>query len=417
VDYPNSSRTRTRSHTQVRQGNLSSILHQIRINAPISRAALAEETGLNKTTVSSLIHELMEHEFVREVGFESSGTGRPAIMLELNPNAGYILSAEVGVDFIMVASTNFAPEIIWRHEEAIPPGASQREIMDRVLALLNLGIQNSCMDCQTLFGIAFGIPGLVDQETGKLLFAPNLGWKNVPLKRMLEESFDAPIFIDNEANMAALGEHYFGAAQGYEEVLFISAGVGLGGGLVYNGQLFRGASGTGCEFGHMTFDLNGELCNCGNIGCWETRVSQRKLFSLIREKISRGRKSSLSATQERADQQLTTPLIVDAAHKGDKVSIEALKIIGIDLGIGIASLVNALNPELVVFGGVLSLAGDFILPEIEKVLLKRAMPWNYQATKVVLAEHGFNACIMGGVATVYQAVLSQPNVVGMLAGI
>jgi len=417
VDHPNSSRNRTRFYTQVRQGNLSSILHQIRINAPISRAALAEETGLNKTTVSSLIHELMEHNFVREVGLESSGTGRPAIMLELNPNVGYILSAEVGVDFIMVASSNFAPEIIWRHEEAIPPGASQREIIDRVLALLNLGIQKSCMECKILFGIAFGIPGLVDQETGELLFAPNLGWKNVPLKRMLEEFFDAPIFIDNEANMAALGEHYFGAAQGYENVLYISAGVGLGGGLVYNGHLFRGASGTGCEFGHMTFDLNGEQCNCGNIGCWETCVSQRQLFSLIQENISQGRKSSLSAIEEGAIQQLTTPLVVDAAYQGDEVSIEALKIIGNNLGIGIASLVNAFNPELVVFGGVLSLAGDFILPEIEKAMHERAMPWNYQATKVVLAEHSFNACIMGGVATVYQAVLSQPNTVGILTGI
>lgn len=359
----------------------------------------------------------MEHNFVREVGLESSGTGRPAIMLELNPNVGYILSAEVGVDFIMVASSNFAPEIIWRHEEAIPPGASQREIIDRVLALLNLGIQKSCMECKILFGIAFGIPGLVDQETGELLFAPNLGWKNVPLKRMLEEFFDAPIFIDNEANMAALGEHYFGAAQGYENVLYISAGVGLGGGLVYNGHLFRGASGTGCEFGHMTFDLNGEQCNCGNIGCWETCVSQRQLFSLIQENISQGRKSSLSAIEEGAIQQLTTPLVVDAAYQGDEVSIEALKIIGNNLGIGIASLVNAFNPELVVFGGVLSLAGDFILPEIEKAMHERAMPWNYQATKVVLAEHSFNACIMGGVATVYQAVLSQPNTVGILTGI
>lgn len=417
MDYLNSSRNRTRSHTLVRQGNLSSILHQLRKNAPISRAALAEETGLNKTTVSSLVNELMEHNFVREVGLESSGTGRPAIMLELNPNAGFILSAEVGVDFILVASSNFAPEIIWHHQEAIQPGASQREIMDRVLALVNLGIQNSCNDCKTLLGIAFGIPGLVDQETGELLFAPNLQWKNIPLRKILKEAFDAPIYIDNEANMAALGEHYFGSAQGYEEVLYISAGVGLGGGLVHNGKLYRGITGTGCEFGHMTFDLHGEQCNCGNTGCWETFVSQRRLFSIIRREIASGRASSLVSKDVGDLEQLTIPLIVEAARQGDQVSIEALEWIGNNLGIGIASLVNALNPELVVFGGILSLAGEFILPKIEEVLLKRALSWNHKATKVILAEHGFNACIMGGVATVYQAVLSRPNNIKILSGV
>lgn len=417
MDYPNSNRNRTRSHTLVRQGNLSSILHELRKNAPISRAALAEETGLNKTTVSSLVQELIENNFVQEVGFESSGTGRPAIMLELNPNAGFILSAEVGVDFILVASTNFAPEIMWRHEEPIEPGASQREIMDRVLALIHLGIQNSCNTCKTLFGIAFGIPGLVDQENGELLFAPNLKWENVPLRSILEETFDAPIYIDNEANMAALGEHYFGAAQGYDEVLYISVGVGLGGGLVHDGKLFRGVTGTGCEFGHMTFDLNGHQCNCGNTGCWETFVSQRTLFSLIQESVSQGKDSSLISKESGVLKQLTVPLIVEAAQEGDHVAIEALEEIGDNLGIGIASLVNALNPELVVFGGILSHAGDFILPRIKEVLHHRAMSWNFQATEVVLADHGFEACIMGGVATVYQAVLSRPNYIKVLTGL
>jgi glucokinase-like ROK family protein len=403
------SRYRTGDQALIRQINLSAVLYHLRENAPISRAALAEITGLNKTTVSSLVGELIENQFVHEVGLESGAVGRRAMLLRLNPAAGCIVSGEIGVDFISVIIADFAAEIIWRRQIKINPAMGQGAIVEQAVALLRQAVEEGSSSCHTLLGVAVGVPGLVDQETGMLLFAPNLGWKDVPVRRVLQQAFDAPVFVDNEANLAALGEHYFGAAQGYKEVLYISAGVGLGGGVVHDGKLCRGVTGVAGELGHMTMDPDGELCNCGNRGCWETLVSQQVLFRRIKEAIDSGHASQLSEAVNGDYTRLTVPLIVDAARANDPVALSTLACMGRDLGIGMASLVNALNPELVVFGGILSLAWDFMLPAVMEEMQRRTLRWNREAAQVVLARHRFDACVMGGVAQVFQDILSEPR--------
>ena len=412
----NQYRFRTGDQALVRQINLAVIMHHLRESAPISRAGLAEITGLNKTTVSSLVRELIDRQYVREVGFEKSesgrGAGRLAMLLSLNPKAGYIVSMEIGVDYLMAVCTNFAPDTIWQYKEEIDPDMGQQVIFDRLLALLYQGLSIGSDYCETLLGVALGVPGLVDQTSGTLLFAPNLRWENVPLRAKLQGLIEAPLIVDNEAKMAALGEHYFGAARGYDEVLYLSAGVGLGGGIVHGGQVFSGVTGFGSEFGHMTMDPEGEICNCGNRGCWETQVSQRALFRYLRRAAGQGNETMLTEMTGGNLGALTVPMVVEAAQQKDRLALESLEVLGHHLGIGIASLVNALNPELVVFGGILSLASDYLLPVIENEVQRRALRWNRDAIKVVVASHGQEACVMGGVARVFQEVLVEPNVVG-----
>ena len=405
-------RFRTGDQALVRQINLAVIMHHLREYAPISRAGLADITGLNKTTVSSLVRELIERQFVREVGYESPGggrgAGRLAMLLTLNPRAGYIVSMEIGVDFLMAICTNFAPDTMWQVKEEIDPDMGQQVIIDRLLALLYKGLNVGNEYCQTLLGVAVGVPGLVDQTSGTLLFAPNLRWENVPLRAKLESLINAPLIVDNEANIAALGEHYFGAARGFNEVLYLSAGAGLGGGLVHSGQVFSGVTGFGSEFGHMTMDPDGEICNCGNRGCWETQVNQRALFSYLRRSAGQGNKTVLTEMTAGNLGALTVPMVVEAAQQNDRMALEALEVLGRNLGIGIASLVNALNPELVVFGGSMSLASDYLFPAVENEIQQRALRWNREAIKVVVAKHGQEACVMGGVARVFQEVLAEP---------
>jgi glucokinase len=255
-----------------------------------------------------------------------------------------------------------------------------------------------------------GVPGIVERRSGTLVLAPNLGWRDVPLHTMLEqEGFHAPIFVDNEANMAALGEHYFGAAQSVDEVLYISVGAGLGGGIIRDGRLCRGVSGSAAEFGHMTMIPDGDQCNCGNHGCWETLVSQQALFRTIGHLCAQGQPSVLIDWTAGQLDQLTIGLVVQAAEAGDPVAREALGRIGHWLGIGIASLLNALNPALVVLGGALSEAAAFLLPVVHEEIQARALRWNGEAVSVVRATHGSDACVRGGIATVYQHVLAQPN--------
>jgi len=403
----------TGDQSLVRDINLSLIMSRLIEHAPLSRAGLAAATGLNKSTVSSLVKQLLDLQFVREVGFNLGSVGRPSVQLEINPDAGHIVSCELAVDSIEVMLANFGAEVIWKRREHIGAQEQQDTIIEQMLALLHEALCNfeaRCPGERPLLGLAVGAPGLAREADGTLLFAPNLGWRDVPLRQVLQREFaHVPIFVENEANMAALGEYFFGVAQGYHDVLYLSAGIGLGGAVVRNGLLFKGASGYASEFGHMPLDPDGPLCNCQNRGCWETFVSQHALFGAIRAAVEGGQPSVLTARTDGNLAHLTMSQVLHAAAQGDAVALSALRQIGQYLGIGIASLINALNPDLVVLGGSLSLAGDYLQPVVEAELDQRALRWNRQAAHLAVAQYGTESCVMGGVALVYQHILLRPG--------
>ena len=380
----------------------------------MSRAKLAAVTGLNKTTVSSLVKELLDANFVREIGAgKSAEAGRKGILVELNPEVGCIIGVEIGVDFISVILANFAAEIRWRQREQTAHLADQEAILQRALGMIHNAVAQAEQESSRVLGLGLGIPGLVDVESGTLLFAPNLHWQDVPLRSLLEREFDFPVYVDNAANMAALGESYYGAARNSNDVLYVSVGVGVGGGYVLTRQIILGAQGLAGEFGHMTIAPDGPQCNCGNRGCWETFVSERALFRRVCAAIRAGQPSSLMEQTDGDMKKLTVPMIVQAAQTHDAIACEALAETGRYLGIGIANLINALNPEMVVLGGTLSLAGKFLLPEIQRVVEERALLWPRRSAQIVVAAQGLDACVMGGIASAYHHILSQPKTISL----
>ena len=405
---------RTGDQALVREINLSIILNTLREAAPLSRAQLAARTGLNKTTVSSLVHELTDRQFVREIGYGRSSGGRPAMMLELNPQAGCIIGVEIGVDFILVILTDFTAHVLWRWQEEISPDQPPQTILNRAInatrtAISHHGTHVSPEGSSPLLGIGVGIPGLVDVASGVVIFAPNLGWRDVPAREAFAAAFDVPIFVDNDANASAMGEHYFGAAQRVHDFVYLAAGAGLGGGIVFNGQLYRGMGGYAGEIGHMTIIPDGELCNCGNRGCWETLVSPIAVVRRVRRAIESGKPSLVSQLANDDPRRISIPLIAQAAQAGDGVARQALEETGEYLGIGIANLINAFDPELVVFGGVLSFASDFLSPVIEATIRQRAMLRPRDLPQVKVSAHGFDACVMGCVALVLYDILREPR--------
>jgi glucokinase-like ROK family protein len=402
---------RTGDQALVREINLSIVLNCLRETSPLSRAQLAEITGLNKTTVSSLVRELIARKFVREIGFGPSGGGRPAVMLELNPDAGCIIGMEIGVDFILAILTDFKAQILWRHREDTDQAEGQEAILAKALDIVRQALAASESTHSPVLGIGVGIPGLVDVSSGTLLFAPNLKWRDVPLREVFSQEFDTPVFVDNEANVAALGERYFGAAQCSRDFIYLSIGVGLGGGIFLDGQLYRGIGGYAGEVGHMTIVSDGERCNCGNWGCWETLVSQTAVVNQVRKAMEAGNASRVSQSVEGQLKRISIPVIVEAAEEGDEVARQALEETGVYLGIGIANLINAFNPELVIFGGVLSLASDYLLPAAEKTLEERSLIWSQRMARVMASSYGPDACVMGGVALVLHDILSRPDLI------
>jgi glucokinase-like ROK family protein len=405
-------RLKSVDHTAMREMNLSLILNTLRLHAPISRAGLSSVTQLNKTTVSSLVRELLDSELIREIGVDPTVTdiGRPAINLEVNPEVGTIIGADIGVDYISVIAANFAVEIVARRYENTSELTSRQEILDRAIAVIHDVHQEIAAGYgHPVFGIGLGLPGLVDNATGTLLFAPNLGWHDIAVRELMEQEFSIPVYVDNEANLAALGETYFGAGRESNYVLYVVSSVGMGGGIVIDGRLMTGAAGFAGEFGHMTLDPAGLRCSCGNFGCFETLVSQRALYRRIRSAVGTGKPSLLVEATEGDLNRLTVPMIVEAAEEGDVVARAALEETGNWLGIGIASLINALNPERVVFGGTLSLAHEYLLPVVKEVVAKRALRWSNETAEIVIAEHGPDACVIGGIAAIYRQILSNPT--------
>ena len=285
-------------HAAMHRMNTALVLNTLRRAAPISRAGLAGLTGLNKATVSMIVRTLLEEGLIREIGVDLSSTevGRPGINLALDPEAGALIGVEIGVGFISIIATDFDMSVIARRFEDTRELDGQDAILERVLTLLQETTQQ-LGSRRRIFGIGVGVPGLVDTASGMLLFAPNLDWRDVPLLDLLSSHFPVPIAIANEANMAAFGESYFGPEEEGRFLVYVSSGVGLGGGIVMDGRLISGAAGFAGEFGHMMVDPGGVRCACGNVGCWETVASQQAVFRSIQQAIEAGQRSSLSARE------------------------------------------------------------------------------------------------------------------------
>ena len=395
-------------HSDMRERNLAVILNALHNFAPISRSGLAKKTGLNKATITSLIRELTTANFIRELEvIPSENVGRPATGLGLDPQAGCIISIDIGVDYISAIVTDFTAEVIWRQDAKTTRFMHKDAILERSIEIAEEAYGFCLNQPGHIFGISWSVPGLVDVASGTLLFAPNLGWNDVPFSNLVDSKFNIPVYVDNEAKLAALGEAYFGTAQGHDNVLYVSSGVGIGGGIVINGQVLSGASGFAGEFGHITMDPDGLPCKCGNNGCWETLASQRALFRRIRDAVDANKNTALWSVTDGDLARLTVPIIVKAAQDGDRVAIDALKKTGRWLGIGIANLINTFNPHRVVFGGILSLAHEFLLPEMQAEVNERSLKWAREYCEIVIAEYGADASIMGGVAAVYRATMSQ----------
>jgi glucokinase-like ROK family protein len=401
-------RRATADQMLVRKHNTAIILDCLRRNAPLSRADLSNRTGLNRSTVSSIVHELIRQHLVRETELQKIKLGRPGMALELSPDGACAIGAEVGVDFISILLADFVAQPIWRKRIAINSKLGQSAFMECVGDALQEALAQAQAHDSRPLGIGVGVPGLVDVVKGELKFAPNLKWSNLPLREILMGRFDIPVFVENDANAAALGEYYFGVAREAENFIYLNAAVGLGGGIVLGGKLFRGSGGYAGEVGHISVDVDGELCGCGRRGCWELMVGPRAVVRQIRTTLRNGAPSLISELAGNDLESITFGQVIEAAEAGDAVARDALREVGKWLGIGIANLVNVFNPELVVLGGALAQAWNIVIPVIQATVQEQAMQPSQQVLKIATSAHGSEACAVGAAALVLDEILRYP---------
>lgn len=391
----------------VRRLNTMMVFEQVRRAGPIARAEIAGRTGLNRSTVSSIVNALLEEGLLVETQREAPTIGRPGILVDLNPHGGCIVGIEIGVDFLSVVLTDFAGGILWRRRQPSDPQEHQNVVIQRAEELVEQALAVGKEHGLRPLGIGLGVPGLVNFRQGKLLFAPNLRWRDVPFRLLWTQRFGLPVIVENEANAGALGEYYYGAARGVENFIFLSAGVGLGGGIIIHGELFRGSGGYAGEIGHMRIQPEGDLCGCGRRGCWETLVGPRAIVRRVRALLEEPRSSLIRELVQDNLDALSMEIIVEAARRGDEVALDALRHVGYWLGVGMANLVNAFNTELFVLGGALNLAGDFLCPVIESVVQEEALAPALEVFSIKRSAHGTDACVMGLVALVVNYTIEQ----------
>ena len=261
-------------------------------------------------------------------------------------------------------------------------------------------------DFSRVRGIGLGAPGPLDPWRGIILQAPNLaGMIDFPMKARLENDFGVPAFIGNDANLAALGEHRYGAGRGVAHMIYITISTGIGGGIIADNRLFLGWRGFAGEVGHQTIDANGPVCNCGNIGCLEVMAAGSALEQKAREQLRAGRESMMRAMVEGDIDQMTGAVISRAARAGDALALEIYARAGFFYGLGLVNLLHNFDTQLFVIGGGVALhAWEWIYPQMMAVLNKHAFPSMSQGVRVVQAQLGDDAGLLGAAVLVQEQV-------------
>jgi glucokinase-like ROK family protein len=395
----------------VRELNLSLVLRYIHNDAPVSRAQIAHITGLNKSTVSSLVEELLDRKLIHETGTNSVGTGRPATLLEINPQAGGIIGVELGVDFVSIALTNFTGNILWRQLTSVDPTDAQETILSKTAKLTDTAIEVCATHNLDCLGLGLSVPGTVDLDRGVLVFAPNLQWRNVSLQKIFSRRTGLKVYVENDANAAAIAEHLFGAARKSDDFIFVVVGIGIGGGLFLNGNLYRGKDGFAGEVGHTPIVVEPYqiLCHCGKRGCWETYANQYSIIQRVQTRLDNNQDSIIPCILEKQKATLSISVIKQAADGDDRVALDSLAETGSALGLGFASLIDTFNPEKIILGGPLSIVGTYLLPAIIETATSHSFSDTSPNAEILLSSFETDAVLLGAVSIVVDDILSNPT--------
>jgi glucokinase len=319
-----------------------------------------------------------------------------------------ILGVDLGGSKILTAVTDSQGKMLSRDHSVTPAGKGHEAVIRSILESAHRALEQADVAVSELAAVGVGAPGLVNPGTGILYTSPNLpGWRDIPLRAVMQERLDKKTFLINDANAAALGELHFGAARGARNFIYITLSTGIGGGIVIDGGIYSGAIGAAGEVGHMTIDDDGPPCNCGNKGCWETLASGTALAREAKQRIKEGAKTSIPGYVDGDIEKVTAEVIHSAAQQGDSLARELIARTGYYVGVGLASLINIFNPELIVIGGGLSNIGDMLFDPAFKVARERAYRETFRAVRFAAAELGRNSGVLGAAVFALQEMRKQ----------
>ncbi|MEU6485813.1 ROK family transcriptional regulator [Streptomyces sp. NPDC046887] len=372
------------SQTSLHRANLERVVRAVRMAGSLTQAEIARTTGLSAATVSNIVRELKDGGTV-EVTPTSAG-GRRARSVSLSGDAGVVIGVDFGHTHLRVAVGNLAHQVLAEEAEPLDVDASSEEGFDRAEVLVKRLIETTGISPGKVVGVGLGVPGPIDVSSGTLGSTSILpGWTGINPSQELGRRLGVPVYVDNDANLGALGELVWGGGRGVRDLAYIKVASGVGAGLVIDGQIYRGPGGTAGEIGHITLDESGPVCRCGNRGCLETFTAARYVLPLLH---------SSHGTD------LTMERVVQLAREGDPGCRRVIGDVGRHIGSGVANLCNLLNPSRVVLGGDLAEAGELVLGPIRESVSRYAIPSAARQLSLAPGALGGRAEVLGALALV-----------------
>lgn len=390
----------------LRRHNLESVLKYLHRAGSASRSELTSITALNRSTIADLVAELTMLGLVEETpGITSTGPGRPSPIVAVRPEGVAVLAVEIAVDSVAVATVGLGGHIYNNVRVARPRAQFSPEETIEDIAKLAGPLLDSLPAHGTYFaGVGVAAAGVVRRSDGLVVVSPNLGWEDVPLAEKLAKTLDVhrPISVANEADLAAVAEHRRGGRRGISHLIYVSGEVGLGTGIILDGEPLLGLAGYAGEAGHTLVNPEGLKCRCGAIGCWETEAGEAALL----------RHAGLETSDTGTD---VLEAIYVRARAGDPVVLAAIAEIGRWLGVGIGNLINTFNPELIVLGGMYHRLFEFLEGPANEAARLRALAAPLAMATIARSALGNDAPLFGAAELMLSDVIANPASISEVA--
>jgi glucokinase-like ROK family protein len=393
------------------QGQLDAlveVLDQVRDGRARTRPEIMSRTGLSRAVVAQRVAELVARGLLEEAELGPSTGGRAPRILRFRADSGFVLAADLGATHVAVAAADLSGRLLAHSEERSDIAAGPEVVLRRVQELFDeLLAENDSLPGR-LWGIGIGVPGPVEFSSGKPVAPPIMpGWDGYPVREALAGRYDVPVWVDNDVNVMALGEVQAGIARDHELVVFLKIGTGIGAGIVERGRILRGAQGSAGDVGHIqvTDDI-GVVCRCGKIGCLEALAGGGAIARRATAAAHEGRSRPLADLLAR-NELLTASDVAYAASHGDPVATELFNEAGRLVGAMLASVVNLLNPSLIVIGGGVALAGDGLLASVRHTVYGRSLPLATRDLVIQRGALGHTGGLIGAASMVVDELFSR----------
>jgi glucokinase-like ROK family protein len=395
---------------------LVTVLDEIRLGRAGSRPELVARTGLGRAIVAQRVGELIDRGLVVDGDLGPSTGGRPPRQLTFRAGAGHVLIADLGATSIDVALTSLDGRILGHHDEPALIEAGPERCLDRVDELFELLLRTTKEIPGRLWGIGIAVPGPVEFQTGRPISPPIMpGWDAYPIRERFAARYSAPVWVDNDVNVLALGEWRSGVAAGHDDVVVVKIGTGIGAGIISDGRLHRGAQGSAGDVGHIqVVDDPTVVCRCGNVGCLEALAGGAALARAGEAAARDGRSPRLGTALDQRGT-VTAEDVARAASFGDPVAMALLASAGRLVGSMLATVVNFFNPSLIVIGGGVANSPDQLLAAIREAVYRRSLPLATRELAIRRSSLGGRAGVIGGSAMVVDQLFSRDSLARWIA--